>query len=122
MMVFHRRVLVAEDDIFAVQHRDYLEIRKAVGDVLNGFCFSDDVVYLLDFRCDISVDEILITLKLHGAVASDGLVMVACKGTVECVDAEVQNSEVWVCVFKQDFIDRSRLILGLKVLRSDEMV
>ena len=50
MAVFYRRVLAAQDDIFAVKHRYYLQIWQIVGNFLYGCRLAYSIIYLFDFR------------------------------------------------------------------------
>ena len=74
------------------------------------------------FRGQISVDKVLIALEFNRTVTTDCLVMIARNGAVESVHAQIEHTIVRISILKDDFIHRTRFIMGAEVLRGHEVI
>ena len=111
MRVLHRRIFCSENDVFSVQHRYDLQQGKILRNFSDGFGSLHNIIYVVYFRSYVLFYQVLITLKLYRAVATDGLVVVAWDGAVECVYADVQNSVIQCWILKYDLVYRTEFIL-----------
>ena len=111
MRILHRRIFCSENDVFSVQHRYDLQLRKVFGNFSDGFGSLHNIIYVVYFRSYVLFYQVLITLKLYRAVTTDGLVVVAWDGAVECVYADVENPVIQFRIFQYDLVYRTEFIL-----------
>ena len=121
VFIDNRGDIAVEDDVSAVEHRHHLCFRQCLRYFLYGRSTFHCSIYIPDFLCYISVDEVLISLELDRAVASDTLVVIALDGVVESVYTEVEDTEVRICILMDYLVHRTWFVVGGEILRSNEM-
>ena len=122
LSVDYRRIFRPDYYVFVIQHGKYRYGREVVGDFADGGGPVYGHFHRIYFGYEVVLDEVLVSLDLGRAVASYGLVPVACMRIVERVDAKVKHPVIEGFVFKDDFVYGPFRELVGKFPLADEMV
>ena len=121
MTVLYRRILGSKNDIFSVKSGGHLQKRQAISNILHCDGILQNAINRTNFRGQVPLDEILISLHLDRTVTADGLVMIARNRIIECVHTYIKHAIVKLRILKYDFIHRTRLVYRSEVARRNEM-